>query len=194
MEINDYITGTFSLIAIGISIIAYHQNLKGQKRELRIGKIEEMLEITHLLNANYQYFEDTQNFKNNFLSGHLESIKKEKYLEQVEYLHEISNEMDLKNKLSRLYVLSNSYLPKKKLKAKIGVFITVYAAIAENTLSQPTNKIDQVFNEFPRIWEFLEFIEEIQNELIEEMSLGYKNNISEKNDYEKEFKRRYKLK
>lgn len=194
MEINDYITGAFSLIAIGISIVAYIQNLKGQKRELRIEKLEEILEITHLLNGNYQYFEDTQFFKTHHLFDQADKDKKLKYLTQVKVLQEISNEIDLRKTLSRLYVLNNSYLPKKELKAKIGVFIAVYTSIAESTLSQPTMKTELPFNEFPKRWEFLEFTKEIQNELIEEMNLGYKNNISEKNEYVKEFKKRYKLK
>lgn len=194
MEINDYITGAFSLIAIGISIVAYIQNLKGQKRELRIEKLEEILEITHLLNGNYQYFEDTHFFKTHLLFDHADKDEKLKYLTQVKVLQEISNEIDLRKTLSRLYVLNNSYLPKKELKAKIGVFIAVYSSIAESTLSQPTMKTELPFNEFPKRWEFLEFTKEIQNELIEEMNLGYKNNISEQNEYKKEFKRRYKLK
>jgi len=194
MEINDYITGAFSLIAIGISIIAYIQNLKGQKRELRIEKLEEILEITHLLNGNYQYFEDTQFFKTQLLFDQTDKDEKLKYLTQIKVLQEISNEINLKNTLSRLYVLNNSYLPKKELKEKIGVFIAVYTSIAESTLSQPTMKTNLPFNEFPKKWDFLEFTKEIQNELIEEMNLGYKNNISEKNEYEKKFKKRYKLK
>ena len=109
MEINDYITGAFSLIAIGISIIAYIQNLKGQKRELRIEKLEEILEITHLLNGNYQYFEDTQFFKIQLLSDQANKDKKLKYLTQVKVLQEIANEIDLRNTLSRLYVLNNSF-------------------------------------------------------------------------------------
>lgn len=194
MEINDYITFAFSLVAIGISIVAYIQNLKGQKRELRIEKLEEILEITHLLNGNYQYFEDTQFFKTHLLLDQADKDEKLKYLTQVKVLQEISNEIDLRKTLSRLYVLNNSYLPKKELKSKIGVFISVYTSIAESTLSQPTMKMKLPFNEFPKRWEFLEFTKEIQNDLIEEMNLGYKNNISEKNEYEKEFKRRYKLK
>lgn len=63
MEVNDYISGSISLVAITISIIAYIQNLKSQKRQLRIEKIEEILEITHVLNGNYQYFVDTHIFK-----------------------------------------------------------------------------------------------------------------------------------
>jgi len=50
MTISDYITGGISIIAIVISIIAYLQNSRIEKRQLRIEKLEEMLEITHTLN------------------------------------------------------------------------------------------------------------------------------------------------
>lgn len=66
MEINDYITGAFSLIAIVISIVGYIQKVRKESRELRIEKLEEMLEITYLLNGNYQYFEDTLFLNPNF--------------------------------------------------------------------------------------------------------------------------------
>jgi hypothetical protein len=194
MEINDYITGVISIVAIVISIIAYIQNSKNEKRQLRIEKIEEMLEITHVLNANYQYFEDTHFFKTQLLSETKESMEKDKYLFQVKELSKISKEIDIRNKLTRLYILNNSYLPKKELKEKIGVFITVYTSIAESTLSLPIKKTNLPFNEFPKKWDFLEFTEEIQNELIKEMSLGYKNNISDKNTFQVKFKQRYNLK
>jgi hypothetical protein len=68
MEINDYVTGIISITAIVISIIAYIQNSRIEKRQLRIEKLEEMLEITHILVGNYQYFEDTNHFKNDIIS------------------------------------------------------------------------------------------------------------------------------
>lgn len=69
-------------------------------------------------------------------------------------LQKISNEIDLRSKLSRLYILSNSYLPKKKLKAKIGFFLTVYTSITESTLNQLIINLDLPFNKFPKRWDF----------------------------------------
>ncbi len=108
MGIIDYITGSISLAAIVISIIAFVQNLKIEKRQLRIGKMEEMLEITHILNINYQYFDDTHFFKTQLLSDQKESNDTDKYLSQVKSLSEISDEIDIRNKLAGLYVLNNS--------------------------------------------------------------------------------------
>lgn len=195
MAISDYITGGISIIAIVISIIAYLQNSRIEKRQLRIEKLEEMLEITHTLKGNYEYFDDTNFFKNELLSDNKNNdIEKEKYIKQVEELIKISENFDLQSKLTRLFVLNNSYLPKKELKEKIGVFITIYTSIARNTISEPFKKIKLPFNEFPKRWEFSDFTQEIQNELIEEMDLGYKDSIDDKNTYEKRFKERYNLK
>lgn len=192
---SEYITIIVSIIAIIISVITYLQNLRIDKRKLRIEKLEEMLEITHTLIGYYEYFEDTLFFKNQILSDNKRNdVKIEKYNKQVKELIKISDNIDLQNKLTRLFVLNNSYLPKKELKDKIGVFTTVYASIGRNTIVEAFEKINLPFNEFPKRWDFSNFTQEIQNELIEEMNLGYKNNIHNENTYEKIFKERYNLK
>ncbi|MHA7944591.1 hypothetical protein ACJOV8_016050 [Formosa sp. 3Alg 14/1] len=195
MTTSESITGGISIVAIVISIIAYLQNLRIEKRQLRIEKLEEMLEITHTLMGNYEYFDDTFFLKNKLLlDKKTNDVDKEKYIKQVKELIKISESINLQNKLTRLFVLNNSYLPKKKLKEKIGVLITIYTCIARNTISEPFNKIKLPFNDFPKRWDFSEFTQEIQNELIEEMDLGYKNSIDKKNTYDQEFKKRYNLK
>lgn len=195
MIISDYITGGISIVAIVISIIAYLQNSRIEKRQLRIEKLEEMLEITHTLKGNYEYFDDTNLFKNELLSDNKNNdVEKDKYIKQINELIKISENIDLQSKLTRLFVLNNSYLPKKELKEKIGVFITIYTSIARNTISEPFQKIKLPFTEFPKRWEFSDFTQEIQNELIEEMDLGYKDSIDDKNTYEQKFKERYNLK
>jgi len=159
---------------------------------LRLEKLEEIIEITHLLVQNYQYFEDSFAFKKGILNK--KSDEKEKYIRQIKALIEISENIKLREKLSRLYVLNSSYLPQNKLKDKIGVFITTYTSISEHTIISPEKKIELIFNNFPKKWEFLEFSNEIENELIQEMNLGYSNNTKYKNDFEKEFKKRYNIK
>ena len=184
-----------SLAAILISALTFYQNLKNHKRQLRISKIEEILEITHLLNGNYKYFEDTQFFKNRLLmTENLDVLEKAKYKAQVDLLIKISEEINLSSKLPRLYILNNSYMPKKELKDKISVLIALYTSIAESTMTHSYENIDLPFVVFPKRWDFSEFIIEIQNELIKEMNLGYKNNISQENKFEDKFKKRYGLK
>lgn len=193
MEINDYITYAISIVAIVISIIAFIQNHKISKRQTRIVRIEEILEIIHILNINYHYFYDTYFFKESNLTHSIENKEEKKYLKQVKALIEISNKINLQNKLSRLHILNNSYLPKKEFKDKIGVIIAVYSSLAASTISEPIRKEDLPFTDFPKPWHFLEFVQEIKNELLKEMNLGYKDNFSNTNTYEKKFRERYNL-
>lgn len=195
MQTNDYVTGIISIIAIAISVVSFIQSSRREKRQLRIEKLEEMLEITHVLMGCYPNFEDSVVFKNDIISVKSDNSKKERYAQQIEKLSQISESINLKNKITRLFILNNSYLPKKELKDKVGVFITVYSSIVTHTLSNPNNSVDLPFNDFPKRWDFLDFTEEIQNGLIEEMDLGYKNSIDieNKNTYESEFKKRYNI-
>ncbi|CAM3340307.1 hypothetical protein [Aequorivita lipolytica] len=195
MEIKflDIIIIAFSFAAIVISILSFFQNRNLNKRQLRIEKLEEMLEIIHILYGNYQYFANAYLFKQRVLNEDVKDDIKEKYIIQIKELLEITNEITLRNKLARLFVLNNSYLPKALLKDKIGVFITVYTSIAENTITQSDKLHYLSFKSFPQSWEFSDFTRELQNEIIEEMKLGYKNNIEDKNNFEKMFKKRYNL-
>lgn len=179
-------------MALILSALAYIQNYKFDKRQLRIGKLEEMLEISHILLGCYQYFQDTAYFKESLLNG--KTDEKEKYDQYVETLKKISHEIDLRKKLTRLFVLNSSYLPKNELNEKIGVFIALYTSIAETTTGVPNKLIKLPFNDFPKPFQFMEFTQEIQNGLIEEMGLGFKQNINNKNSYEKKFKDKYELK
>src|SRR5690606_39554394 len=115
-EILDIVIIIISFAAILIAILSYRQNSKFNKRQLKIEKLEEIIEIIHVLYANYQYFEDTFMFKQDVLKEDVEKKVKDRYIEQVKELIEITNEIKLRSKLARLFVLNNSYLPKSKLK------------------------------------------------------------------------------
>lgn len=192
MDLNQF-SLLFSAGAILFAGLSYFQTSKLDKRNLRISKLEEMLEILHVLCGNYKYFIDTLNFKQKTLQAENGICNNEEYQLQVRNLTKISQEIDLEKKLPRLYVLCNSYLPKKQLKEKIEILIVVFTCLVENTVVQSRNEVNLVFNNFPKCQDFMDFTEEIQNELIKEMKLGYKNNISSRNTYEKQFKERYNL-
>ena len=55
--IIEGITITISLIAIFISLLSYYDTNKRDKRQLRINKIEEMIEIIILIIDNYASFD-----------------------------------------------------------------------------------------------------------------------------------------
>ena len=193
MEINEIITLVISTIAIFIAVLSYFQAKKINRRSLRIEKLEEILEITHIFKNNYHYFEDTFELKKNLIKANKGDFTDKIYQIQVEDLIRISEDMKLRDKLARLYVLNNSYLPKSELKEKIGVLISCYSSLAHRTISKPFKEQDLIFNKYPKRWDMSEYITEIQNEIIEEMKLGYKKSISDKNNYENKFKNRFNL-
>ena len=176
-------TISISLVALILSGLALFQNHKYEKRQLRVEKLEEMLEISHILLGCYQYFQDTVYFKESLINGNTKET--EKYKQTLKNLQKIAKEIDLQKKLPRLFVLNNSYLPKKELNEKIGLFIGLYTSIAEATIGSPHKSTKLPFNDFPKPWHFMEFTQEIQNGLIEEMELGFKPNINGPNSYEK---------
>lgn len=195
MTNSEIINLLFSTSAVLVSIVVYFQSSRLNKRQIRIEKIEEMLEITHILKGNYVCFINVITLKDNMKTHGLGALYEENILvNRLKTLRQLTKEMDLQNKLVRLYILNNSYLPKTKLKDKIGILISLYASIADKTLSTSLEEYSRPFNQFPTALDFNDFTDEIQNELIEEMGLGYKNNIQLKNNpYEKLFKERYKL-
>jgi len=183
-----------SILAMIISTLALVQNSRSSKRGLRIEKIEEMLEITHTLNANYQYFEDTHVFKMDLWLDPEKKEEQDKYLKQSQVLKDIADDINVRKILSRLYILNSSYLPKSTLKSKVGELVAIYTCLCESTVVNPTKIVALPYNEFPKKWEIFEFIEEIQSDLIKEMKLGYSKSASESYKYTKEFKQRYNLK
>ena len=193
MESIDIITIILSSSAIVVAALSYFQASNNHKRELRIEKLEQIIEILHTLNGNYQYFEDTYFYKTRYLFDDLDTTETELYTKQVIALIKTSEDIDLRNKLSKLYVLNNSYLPQDLLQDKISVFISVYTSIAENTISKPFDKLQLPFTKFPKRWELSDFTNEILKGLIKEMDLGYNENFKYNFDYEVEFKSKYKL-
>lgn len=95
----------------------------------------------------------------------------------------------LQEKLIRLTILINAYLPNNKLRNKIRSFIGLYTSMVESTLNRNYHKTKEIFITYPRPWILLPFIEKVQTELIQEINLGYNNKIYSENPFEKEFRK-----
>tara|TARA_R100000306_G_C4332512_1_gene120982 strand:- start:114 stop:731 length:618 start_codon:yes stop_codon:yes gene_type:complete len=191
---NEGITILISSFALLISIIGFLYMINNDKRQLRIGRIEEIIEIIHVLMGNYRYFDDTfflQQDLANKINEDEDEIKRLLNSEkrQVEALEKISNDIELQQKLIRLTVLINAYLPNKRLKNKLRSYVGLYTSIAETTLNRNYQQTKVLYSTYPRPWILLPFIEKCQIELIREMKLGYENNIYSENPFEKEFKK-----
>src|SRR5690606_19884490 len=110
-------------------------------------------------------------------------------IKQVEALNKITIEINLHEKLIRLSVLINAYLPNKHLRNKIRSLVSLYTSIAEATVNRNYNNTKGIFSNYPRPWILLPFVEQVQFDLIKEMKLGYTSSFFSDNPYDQEFKK-----
>lgn len=200
MTINEYITVVISIVAIIISIIVFIDNSKKDKRHIRIGRLEEIIEIIHILYLHYHEFENAYFLKLDLFKDGIYDLKKidkkdvRFYKSFLKSVSKTYNEIDVKKRLSRLYVLSNSYLPNKELKDKIKIFGEIYGSLVIYVIEYPFNNAEYTFTEFRTKDDLQDYYLEIQNELVKEMGLGFKKSVSFENKYKSKFLERYKLK
>ncbi len=182
MEIDFYkiIPIVFSSIAIATSIATIYFTRQNLKKQLRLGKLEEILEILLFLDAYYKglflLFIDTEDKvkileNKKALPEYLEKLSSNK----ESYTAMISFETLIKQ-VSRLNVLSKAYLPNKKnLKSKALTIADVYFAMYYNVKSDGNLGTKKAYTIIPKPIEMKLLIEELQNQIILEMNLGYKN-------------------
>lgn len=192
--IIEGITITISLIAIFISLLSYYDANKRDKRQLRINKIEEMIEIVILILDNYASFDELfclqQKIRSISKIEHLELEKKaliEKEIKYISLLNSISNEVKYREKTIRLNVLASTYLPNKDLKNRVKFLVALTSNIYESTINQNYSHTKRNFNTYPRAWTLMDFIQKLILDLSKEMNLGYESNFFGKNPYDEKF-------
>lgn len=170
------------LFALAVSIITIVITRKNLKKQLRLGKLEEILEILHYLNGYYSSMFGVFNR----IENSMESLSKSNEItdevkEMVKYRNGFISQIDKKtitDKISRLIVLSNAYLDNsKKLKIKIHnigeTFYHMYMFIALEGDSTLIRKEENAVIPSPN--GMRNFINKIESKIIKEMNLGYKN-------------------
>jgi len=182
MEVNLYkaIPIGVSSIAIIISIATIFITKQNLKRQLRLGKLEEILEILLFLESHYRglffLFKDTEH--------KVELPKNQRELPK--YLHNLFTYKEsftklfdyetLINKISRLNVLSKAYLPNKKnLKNKALTIADVYFTMYTYVNFDGNFQTKKAYSVIPKPTEFKALISQLSDEIIFEMNLGYKN-------------------
>ena len=184
MEIdwNKTITYSISISAILISIVTILMTRRNLKKQLRLSKLEEMLEILHYLNGYYNSL--LRVFIG--IEKSLESLKTssdvtDEMKETMKYRKGLLDTIDketITTKISRLRVLSNAYLKNSKnLKVRIhtiaDVYYHMYMFIAlDGDFSIIQKNADAII---PEPSNMHRFVRKIENDLITEMDLGYKS-------------------
>lgn len=182
-------TIVISIIAILVSLISYAKTLTLDRRQIRVHKLEEMIEIIILFMSNYSSFDDLYLLQRRIeLSGedselNLLNKREAKYVEE---LKKISNDIKLRENIIRLGILANIYLPNTELKNRVKSLITLISCIHERTIYHNIDNTIASFKTYPRAWTLLPFVEKILVDLSKEMNLGYESNLYAENpDFEK---------
>ena len=187
MEIDWSKAFTFflSMSAVVISIFTIFMTRRNLKKQLRLSKLEEILEILHYLNgyygSMYRVFTGIEVIAKELQKNDIKSpvaIEISKY--RKGFIETITKEM-ITNKISRLKVLSNAYLSNSKeingSKIRIhtisNVFYNMYMYIYMQGDGSIIRKNDDAV--IPNPDNLDKFISKIENDLIIEMNLGYKN-------------------
>ena len=186
-KLIDYIFKTLPIIAIVISLLTIYFTRRNVKKQIRVNKLEEILEIIYSTTREYPFLfwviTDMRRVKelsaiNEFISeGYLN------YTERIEEYLKYADEEKLKNKLSRLQVLVTAYLPNNdnnlqfKIIALAEILLYIYQGIFSNELNY---RNPYYINGIPKPGAFGKFVIEIEKNIIKEMDLGYESYSYEK--------------
>jgi hypothetical protein len=194
LDISKAIPLCISLIAIAISIATIIMTRRNLKKQLRLAKLEEIVET---LNFFYGYYialfwlyHDTKNaIKDNLNSDNPKVLD---LLKRKDIFFNDVNRENTVNKISRLRVLSNSYLDNSKnLKSRIFAVADVYYKMY--MFSQTSGSFSRFDEEsvIPKPGEMKRFLLKIEDDLILEMNLGYKglNRTAHENYLKSEFRK-----
>lgn len=193
-QIVEYLKNILPIIAIGISFYSLVVSKKNFKRQIRIAKLEEMLECFYYLCTFYSHFriliEDLKEINNDKLSKEILQEKNNHYKKRVDYLNEKEVFEKIIIKSNRIGLLSNSYLPNGNLKLKINSTSRFISTMAESIRSNDLCALDSFSTQLPSRTKFASLIEKIEKDIIETMNLGYKSQKWEdlNNYYKKQFK------
>jgi hypothetical protein len=197
LELGKIILPAFAILISVISLVISNRNTR---RQVRIGKLEEIIECLQVFLINYKYLYDLHrnqlSFKN--VSDNISKDEDLKLIENYrEYVEAFKTEVEMdkfQDKTIRLRVLANSYLPDKKLKLKILSLVTLVANLVNCTIFEDFERAKTIFQKYPNPLIFLKYIDKIEQEIILEMKLGYKGSkISKLEAYKTEFIRDLKI-
>jgi hypothetical protein len=197
MEIDFYkiIPIAFSSIAITISIATIYFTRQNLKKQLRLGKLEEILELLSFLDSYYRglflLFKDTEQ-RVEFLANqkelpkHLQQLpnNKENFAKMFDY-------ETLIHKVSRLNVLAKAYLPSdKNLKSKVLTIADVCFAMYTNVKFDGNLRTKSSYTIIPTPTEMKVLVAELGDQIVAEMKLGYKYDRGR--DYYKYYKNHFR--
>ncbi len=170
------------ITALVISILTIYFTRKNIKKQIKVNKIEEILEILNSLSKYYMpmfwlvndaiEIREKLNKGEKLVGSELDHSNKSK-----EFIDSIDKEV-LERRISRLYILVNAYVSNKansNLKLRILALSNLYGVMFQSISNNEFFFIDTNFKEgIPKRGKLSNFIIEIENDLIKEMDLGHR--------------------
>lgn len=180
---NNYKYGnTINLIisafAVLASIYAIYYTRIDVNKQLRISKLEEILEIITLIDGYYQslfiFFNDAREIREILENGKKITPELEKkIMHQKRFIEIVKKEM-IMEKATRLRTLSDAYLPNSNnLKIKISTIAMIYYNMHLYIIRENLPEIKEL-SMIPKPAEMRKFIQKAETLIIKEMRLGYK--------------------
>ena len=192
--LTEGLTLTIAFIAIIISLLSYVNDNKKNRRELRISKLEELVELNIYFLNYYQALLDIAEIRDKVKFPNEINIQSLLYKDiegdnAAATLIENIGMNNFEDKLSKFNVLANSYLPKGELKLKCLSLVELNANLFNYTIFKDYN-VRNTHPKFPSKKVYFDYIEEVEKNLIAEMKLGYESvKDSEREKYYPKFKK-----
>ena len=167
-DIIEYSKIILPIIAIGISIFSIVLSKKNFKRQIRIAKLEELLENFFYVCTHYWHFrillENLKDILNEDGSISKERVKSmtNSYKKDVEILREKEIFEKVAIKSNRVGILANSYLPNGTLKLKIISTCKLINEMIDSLDSENLIPINSFSEKLPSRSAFARIIEEIE--------------------------------
>ncbi|MBL0738500.1 hypothetical protein JI750_16515 [Flavobacterium sp. GN10] len=167
-----------SVIALFASIYAIYYTRIDINKQLRMSKLEEILEIITLIDGYYaslfNFFNDAREIRENLENGKKITPELEKKIMLQNRFIEIVKEERLVEKATRLRTLSDAYLPNSNnLKIKINTISMIYYNMHLYILRKNLPNVKEL-SMIPKPVEMRKFIQKIETLVVKEMKLGYK--------------------
>lgn len=176
LTIIDGFTIILSLAAVIISVISIKNDNTNLKKELRISKIEELIEL--IINIKYDYDSIYTLYlysKSIREATGVNTIKaNEIYKKYLGHLEDSLPYLEATKTATRLQILANSYLPNNKLKKDIYCVYDLFWKITADAYKRNSVGTQTAYPEgCPNYITFSKICDVIERDLIVEMGLGY---------------------
>lgn len=180
-------------IAITVSIISLYISSRNTRRNIRVAKVEEMLEISFLIQVVYRptfiLVQDIVHFRDEIANGKVYTHLMDQIKINTQTHKDSYETRKVFEKLTRLKVISNAYLSNTgndNLKMKIHLLIDLIFDMNQVIENQGDYIHDYIRKGLPKSKKASKLFESIDTALIKEMGLGYNNmNWNKYSEYRK---------